>query len=312
MSAVKGLQMVTLMAALSVIAVPAAPEGLVAQQPVFRSAVDLVAVTATVRDRRGRIITDLSREDFEIYDAGTVRPIVEFHAADAGPVSLALLLDVSGSMRLSSNLVNGRDFLHHLVSWFEGGRDEAALFAFDRDLREIVPFTTDHGQLRAALETVEPYGVTSLYDAIAQTAERIAAEPVRRRAIVVLTDGVDTASRLTAPEVSGIAGSIAVPVYVVALLSPLDDPGGSGSIVGSIETEVTTNLTNLAYWTGGELFTVSTSVQASLAVRRLLTGLRHQYLLAFEATGDSGWRRLDVRTRRNEFVVSARGGYFAG
>jgi len=154
-------------------------------------------------------------------------------------------------------------------------------------------------------------GLTSLYDAIADTAKKLANRPSPRRAVVVITDGVDTASQLTMPEVSGLASAIDVPVYVIAVVSPLDHPGGDMAVPGVNQSPVSTSLGNLASWTGGELMVVSAPADASLAARELITELRHQYLIAFESSKDPGWYALDVKTRHRDFTVRARSGYFA-
>jgi hypothetical protein len=129
--------------------------------------------------------------------------------------------------------------------------------------------------------------------------------------VVVITDGIDTSSKLTPSQVSGMASAIDVPVYVIAVLSPLDHPGQDSAVVGADTSPVATHLSNLAYWTGGTLFMVSAPAHASQAARDLITELRHQYLLAFEAARTPGWYELDVRTRRRELTVRARSGYFS-
>ena len=129
--------------------------------------------------------------------------------------------------------------------------------------------------------------------------------------MVVITDGVDTSSQLTPSEVSALASGIDVPVYVIAVLSPLDHPGMPLSVTNAADSPVATHLANLAYWTGGELMMVSAPAHASQAARDLITELRHQYLLAFESAKEPGWYELDVRTRRRELTVRARSGYFA-
>ena len=112
-------------------------------------------------------------------------------------------------------------------------------------------------------------------------------------------------------DVSGLASSIDVPVYVIAVLSPLDHPGMPLSVVNAADSPVATHLANLAVWTGGSLAMVSAPAHASQAARELITELRHQYLLAFEAAKEPGWYELDVKTRRRELTVRARSGYFA-
>jgi Ca-activated chloride channel homolog len=294
--------------------VPVFPAGAVHAQdgdarPTFRSSVDLVSVAAVVRDRRGQVVRHLQRDDFLVYDDGAPARIVEFAPGEDGPVSLALLVDVSGSMRVGSNLGAARLMVDHLLGWLRPAGDEVALFAFDSALRELQPFTTDFDRVRASLATVDAFGSTSLYDAIGATAQRLGARAARRRAIVVLTDGVDTSSRHSAAEVSGLASATDVPVYVVAVVSPADHPGAAAGAAWP-QTGTTGDLFLLSWWTGGTLFVVSAPAQASIAARTLLAELRHQYVLAFEATG-SGWRPLDIRLRQRDMTVRARSGYFA-
>jgi Ca-activated chloride channel homolog len=281
------------------------------QTPTFKTTVDLVSVTAVVRDGKGRVVRNLTREDFQVYEQGRPRTIVDFKASDQGPISLAVLFDVSGSMRGSPNMQAGKKAVEHILSWVEPKADEFALFTFDKDLRQETPFTNDPDTIRTALDKMTAMGLTSLYDAIADTAKKLGDRPSPRRAVVVITDGVDTASQLTASQVSGMASAIDVPVYVIAVVSPLDHPGGDMAVPGANTTNVSTSLMNLAQWTGGELMIVSAPADASLAARELITELRHQYLLAFESSKDPGWYALDVKTRHREFTVRARSGYFS-
>jgi Ca-activated chloride channel homolog len=279
------------------------------QTPSFKTSVSLVSVTAVVRDDKGRVVRNLQRKDFEIFEKGQARPILDFKASDQGPVSLAILFDVSGSMRMSSNMEAGKRAVEYILSWVQPHADEIALFTFDRDLRQETPFTNDAGKIRTAMNAMTAIGATSLYDAIGDTAKKLGNRPSPRRAVVVITDGVDTSSTMKPSDVSGIASAIDVPVYVIAVVSPLDHPGEEFAVVP--EPEVSGHLDNLAHWTGGNLTLVSTPAHASLAARELITELRHQYLLAFEASKETGWYSLDVRTRRRELTVRARSGYFA-
>lgn len=278
---------------------------------VFRSGVDLVSVAAVVRDRRGQVVRDLTARDFEVYDNGVRRPIVEFAPGEDGPISVALLIDISGSMRVARTDVAARGMLDHLLAWLDATRDEAALFTFDAKLYEEHGFTSDAAALRQAMAGIDSYGVTSLYDAVGATAERVAARDARRRAVVVLTDGLDTASRLTPEEVSGIASRSDVPVYVVTLVSSVGQRSRRTSLGGPEAVHAAGPLGHLAWWSGGNIFIVSTAAQASGAARMLIAELRHQYLLAFESSGAPGWRALDVRLRRPELTIRARSGYFS-
>jgi Ca-activated chloride channel homolog len=282
------------------------------QAGVFRSGVDLVTVSATVRDRRGRAVADLSVADFQVFDKGQSRPIAEFRT-EAAPVSVAILFDVSGSMDLASRALAARFAAHHVLSWLEHGRDEAALFSFDSRLHEVAPFTVDTRALQGALGEVDPFGATSLHDAIADTAKRISERANKRRAIIVLTDGIDTASRLTPADVSGIASEIDVPVYVVAVVLPIDNPDSNGRPTNEDDVPVAVGtIRELAAWTGGELFYASTPSDTSKVARQIVRELRQQYLIAFEPSAGPGWHPIEIRTTRKNLTVRARGGYVAG
>ncbi len=288
---------------------PAAPAEAAPQRApsTFRSSVDVVSVSAVVRDRKGRFVSNMEQKDFIVAEGGRTRPILDFKAQADGPVKLAVLFDISGSMRVGTKAVDAKQAALYLLGALRGN-DEAAVFAFDTRLDRVTDFISDVRALEAALEHVEPpFGQTSMYDAIAQTARAVAPAGAtgghlpQRAAVVVLTDGVDTHSRLTPEQVSGIASEIDVPVYIVAVMSPIDNPKESNDIPGP--------LSNLAHWTGGEYFAVSAPARASVAARQIVEELRHQYVLAFEASAAPGWRPLEVRARDRDLIVRSRAGY---
>ena len=282
-------------------------------QATFRSGVDLVTVSATVRDNKGRLVKDLTRQDFEVIDRGERRAISEFRAERA-PLSLAILFDVSGSMDVAARSTAAKFAAHHVLSWLDDGRDEAGLFAFDSRLREVAPFTVDTRALKGALGEVDPFGATSLHDAISEAAARVATRPAARRAVVVLTDGIDTASRLSPAEVSAKAAAIDVPVYIIALVLPIDDPGSDRATPGSKRQAPSSigTIEDLARWTGGALYYSSTSASAHKAARSVIDELRQLYLIAFEPGAAPGWHPIEIRTSDKDFFVRTRGGYVAG
>jgi Ca-activated chloride channel family protein len=289
--------------------VPGTAAGQEPEAPTFKSGVDLVTVSAVVRDRDGRLVGTLTRDDFDLVDSGVSRPITDFRT-EQSPLSLGVLVDVSGSMDVTAKLEGVRQAAHHLLSWMRPGVDEAALFMFHTSLTEVVPFTKETDRIRTGLERMSPFGATSLYDATAATAERVVERGRLRRAVVVLTDGLDTASRLTPAEVSGIASAIDVPVYVLAVVSRVDNPDDELSL--QEETAEQADLSDLARWTGGALIVASQPAQASLAARQIVTELRNQYLIVFEPGEKPGWHPLELRLRQRGLTVRARSGYYAG
>jgi VWFA-related protein len=288
-----------------------AVEGSVQQQPLatFKSGTDLVQVSAVVRDRKGRFVKDLSVRDFEVMASGRPQRISNFRH-DMGGVSVALLFDVSGSM--SANLNMSREAGSHLLSWLLDQRDEAAIFTFDSRLDEIVSFTKGLTRLPERLNSMKAFGATSLHDAIADAAEQLGRREGRRSAVVVFTDGNDTASRLSPGEVSGIASAIDVPVYILGVVPSIDNPTAETSAKSAARSPLSGGLNNLARWTGGDLFMVSTPAERSGAARQVIDELRHQYLIAFESSGTPGWHPLEVRARSKDLTVRARSGYIAG
>jgi Ca-activated chloride channel family protein len=275
----------------------------------FKSSVDVVRIAAVVRDHKGRFVQDMKARDFEVLDGGEARAIADFQRDTAG-VSVAVLFDVSGSME--GRLPDAREAASHVLSWLEASRDEAAIYTFDTHLDERTPFTTGLRTLPEALNHVVPFGATSLHDAIAETARRVGTREGRRRAVVVLTDGADTASRLTPSQVSAIASVIDVPVYIFGVVPSIDHPSEDPSTQSFSGAAFAGPLSDLAAWTGGHVFMASTPGQRSIAARQIIDELRHQYLIAFESSGKPGWHPLVVRARNKDLVVRARSGYLAG
>jgi VWFA-related protein len=279
-------------------------------QQTFRASADVVTIQASVRDGRGRVLSGLTPADFEIRDNGELREILSLRSDRQSPLSLALLVDMSGSMRVSAKVAMARQAYNSLLAELRQGQDEAAVFTFDSSLHERQPFTTDLSKLKNVLAEFEPFGSTSLYDATAAAARRLASRTGTHKAIVVLTDGLDTSSTLSASDVSGLASSIDVPVFIVATVPSIDERF-------MMETSdrpraEAADLRDLSEWTGGKFVFASTLVETIVTASRLVDELRQQYVLAIEAASASEWRRLDVRVKRPAAKVKARSGYFGG
>jgi len=277
-------------------------------RPTFKSSVELVPISAVVRDGRNRLVTNLTIQDFQVLDNGARCRIVDFQRDQTSPLTAALLVDVSGSMKIGPKLQFARDVLNQMTSELADGRDEAGLFTFDATLHEQQPFTVHPSVIGSGFDQVEPFGTTSLYDAIAETARLVARRPSQHRAMIVFTDGVDTSSALTPSEVSALASSIDVPVYIVVTVPPIDAAQRANRPAEPLPRQA--DLRDLAQWTGGDLMFATNPEEAGLKAHQIVVELRHQYLLAVEAAERSEWRRLDVRVRDRRLSVRARSGYF--
>lgn len=275
----------------------------------FRSAAEAVVVAATVRDGRGRIVRNLKRADFEVLDSGFAKPIQEFHSGNA-PISVAVLLDISGSMGVGGNMDRARHAVAVATGHLTDEADEAALFTFDSTLQQVVGFTRDLARVRRVSLEGKPWGKTSLFDAIASTAQAVAERDNRHRAVLVITDGVDTGSQMTAQAVSAIASSIDVPVYLLTVVHPLDHKGGQHAVLATDgRTAEIATLEDLARWTGGTMRIASEPAHTTKEMKDLFAELRHQYLIIIEPGPRPGWHPLEIRTRNRDLVVHARGGY---
>lgn len=277
--------------------------------PVFSSGVDMVTVNVTVRDPRGRLVRGLACPDFRLVDSGFGRPIRSVFESDA-PLRVGVLLDMSGSMAIDRNIVRARGAVRSIVGALQPGRDEAALYSFDSVLREIVPFTEDLARFESADLAGRPYGRTSLYDAVADTAALVAAGAggQRHRTLLVVTDGVDTGSRRTVDEVSAAAAAIAVQVHLLTVGGRPNRGGGPGA-AGS---DPSADLADLARWTGGSVRAADAAKDMLEVAEDLLPSLRYQYVLTFRPGFRRGWHPIEVLTVDDGLTVHARHGYVAG
>ena len=184
----------------------------------FRSALDVVTVHASVRDRRGRLITGLNPRISRFATTASSGPSSRSGRTVSLPIALAIVVDISGSMRLSGKAQMARDAYAMVLSQLHPQQDEAAVFTFDKGLHERRPFTRQgHYQPPRRADRVRGIrrNVCSTMRRQLGRAKKLAARTGSHKAMMVLTDGTDTSSTMTAREVSAMAASIDVPVYVV-------------------------------------------------------------------------------------------------
>ena len=261
---------------------------------VFRSGVELVTGSRDgARPAQAGARPPLA--DFQVVRPGPGEPSPSFRT-EAAPVSVAILFDVSGSMDRGRPGRCSRSSAP-VLSWSEQPPRRGRVFALTAAADEVAPLRSIRAPLKALAE-VDPFGATSLHDAIAATAKRISERANRRRAIIVLTDGIDTASRLTPADVSGIASEIDVPVYVVAVVLPIDNPDANGRPSDVNDVPVTVGHPRTRGVDGGELFYASTPSDTSKVARQIVRELRQQYLIAFAPSAGAGCTRSKSGRRR--------------
>ena len=273
-----------------------------AQTAPFRARIDIVQVTVSVTDAAGRLITGLTKDDFQIFEDGVEQSITQF-TDQRVPVSLGILLDASDSMR-GQPVVDARDALDRFVGELLLSNDEVFVATFNHLPRLMAKWTTPPSTLRDTLAGLKPSGGTAIYDALADTARLFEKRINLRAAMVVVSDGADTASdRSLYQAIEAIRRSDAF-VYALAI----DSAEAREST--RVNPEALRDLTGM---TGGYTEIIRSAADLGPATARIADELSKQYTLGFSSSKppDGAWRPLRVRVRRGEYFVRARRGYFA-
>jgi Ca-activated chloride channel family protein len=181
----------------------------------FRSGVELINVTATVSDGRGRFVSGLRQEDFRVYEDGQLRPITHF-TAERVPVSLGIVLDTSGSMQ-GEKMLSAKEALQRFLYDLLGPDDEVFLYRFDNRPELVAPWTRNKEQVAAELRRIQPRGATTLYDAIAEAVPLAATGHNRKKALLIISDGNDSSSYTKIEELKRLIRESEVLVYAIGI-----------------------------------------------------------------------------------------------
>ena len=181
----------------------------------FRSGVELINVTATVSDGRGRFVSGLRQEDFRVFEDGEQRPITHF-TAERVPVSLGIVLDTSGSMS-GEKMQAAKQALQRFLYDLLGEDDEVFLYRFDNRPELVSPWTRHKDQIAAELRRIQPRGATTLYDAIAEAIPLAATGKNRKKALLIISDGNDSSSYTKIEELKRLIRESEVLVYAIGI-----------------------------------------------------------------------------------------------
>jgi len=272
----------------------------------------------TVVDREGRYVPDLRPEDFLVYEEDLPQTLTYFNTGQDEPVSLGIVVDMSESMR--SKLTRARHALYRLADTIQS-QDEVFLEAFNQEPLLLQDFTDSRALVLQATTRLQPAGGTALYDAILDGLRRIKQGRRQKKALVVVTDGLDTASRTSLAELTAAIRGAGVLVYTIGIGSPFGGPrmlgpsAGLGPYPGPpghiIEEAVDSYMLNsLSEETGAKHFLLNTSdvvgsgAVLEAAAQTIATELRRQYSLGYRSPlkGDV-FRDVRVETRRAGVIV---------
>jgi Ca-activated chloride channel homolog len=275
------------------------------QQPVFRAGVSTVSVYATVRAESGNLVTDLTRDDFEVRDNGVVRDITVF-SREIVPITVTLLLDMSTSQELGVEWLRtaGNTLVAELLP-----DDRARIGTFGAEISISPRLTGDKSYLgRVLAEEIWPGGKTPLWDAIDQAMSSLAAEP-GRRVVLVLTDGFDTVSgvgQYNAVSRRAIRENFMIYAVGYAILP------GHGSFNAANLSGLSDQMATMARDSGGGFRAFRKREDATMAMTQVVDELHRQYMIGFSpAIIDSKLHKLEVKVRRRGMTVQARRSYLA-
>lgn len=293
--------------------------------------VDLVLLNLTVVDENGRSVTGLRQDDFSLYENGILQTITEFLPTEA-PFNLALVLDTSSSVRPSLHLIKkaGVEFAQQLRT-----KDRIGIEVFNSSVTQLQGFTSDRKQLTRTLNglSVSTFGGSKVYDAIAQAVYRLRELSTGRSAIVILSDGMENASRIKFDGLRLLLAQSDAVLYPVTILNrqrqqdqleayirsrPESDPylanaRASLAVLSEIYQLQTDRLSSLAQETGGKVFVVANLSDLAGEYAKIAEQLRNTYSVAYYSTNsrrDASLRSVRIEMKNPKYQVRGRTTYF--
>jgi Ca-activated chloride channel homolog len=273
-------------------------------EDVVRVNTDLVVLNVTVTDRNGQYVRALKKSDFKVYEDGKEVPasaIASFAFQDA-PYAAVVLLDSSGSMETRFSLARSA-----AIRFLDGLREEdvASVYRFDSKVERVQEFSGGR-DLAPIAYAIHAKGMTTLNDAIVEAAKALSDRPEARRAIVVLSDGMDTYSKASSEKAVESALAAGASIFAVDM-SSLDTPGFANR-------QSAASLKGFAEKTGGRFVATGGGQVLRDAFAGIADELGHQYTIAYRptnATRDGKWRALEVKVDREDLAVRSRKDYRA-
>ena len=269
----------------------------------FRTGIELVQMTVTVVDEDGRLVGDLGRADFEVFEDGVRQTLTGF-TRDRVPLSLGIVLDVSQSM-FGQRIDDARLALNQFLTDRLEPVDEVFISVFNHAPQIVVPWTIGPRQLRNRLGDIRPYGGTSLYDAMMSALPLFNDRQNQRSAAVLISDGADTGSLADVRDVRRLLRRSSAFVYAIAIDAPDNRP-----INDRVNPFALREITSES---GGYTEVVGDSPELGPATARIAEELNHQYTLAYRPPGpaDGSYRSIRVRVLGKNYRVRTRRGYVA-
>lgn len=280
-----------------------------AEQFTIKVGVDLINVLFTVTDKNGRLVDGLGIDDFVVEEDGKEQTIQHFARENELPLTLALLVDTSPSVGpvFAEEKRTARQFLRSILR----PQDLALVMGFDRSVTLMQDFTESSRMLGAAIDDLRVGSGTSLFDAVYLASEDRLAREAGRKAIILISDGEDTTSRIRRTEALMSAHQADAVIYSIS--NTLPRRGGLFGFGGGRTGDIGT-LRKLSEATGGAVFELDNRDDFQEIFERIAAELRSQYSLAYVSTNlerNGDYREIRIRPRDSNLRVRARQGYYA-
>ena len=280
-------------------------------------AVSAISIAVTVQDKKGRYINDLTKEDFSIYENNEKRDLTYFNHDFKAPLSLTVLLDVSGSMAIQDKLKESKESLKYLASFLLSLDDEFSLLIFaDGEVEVAMNFSNYKNYFLNVLDKTEAYGQTALNDAVTVTPEFANKGNNEKRAILLITDGIENDSQYSHFQAVEIARRVDIPIFTIGYKIPLSDQylrkyKHSPSLTSS---GIVYSLERFSRATGGKAFFLNQAEELKNALREIKKELSYQYILGYTSyrNQDNEYREIKVITSKKTYRVRTREGYYSG
>jgi VWFA-related protein len=284
--------------------------------PIFSAKVNEVSLLTTVRDHDGRIIKDLTADDFVLQDNGQHQKIRYFSKESDLPLTIGLLVDTSRSQTgvLGDESSASYTFLDQVL---REGKDQAFVVHFDERVETLQGLTSSRGQLKSALDklSIPADLATLIYSAVRDSSENIMKEQQGRKALILLTDGVaykDPISLETAIEFAQRAGTI---IYSIRFSDPVHFRGPFRSaVLAGMKERGKVDLERMSKETGGTSYEVTKDQTIEQIYSRIEDALRYQYSIGYtpeQSATDGKYHKIKLTTRDRHFIVETRRGYYA-
>jgi Ca-activated chloride channel family protein len=272
------------------------------QKPIFKVGVDTVFLKVSVTDPLSRSVTGLSKEDFKVYEDKVEQEISTF-SQEPSPVSIGILLDVSGSMKTNNNIQAARRALREVLQTVNPG-DEFFLMAFNQNVTLVSDFTSNPAALLSEGALKQPSGQTAIWDAVYRGLDKMKSARNEKKAIILITDGEDNSSRYSSSEVREFARESDAQIYAIG------EPGELGYGPGELQ--------EIVQMSGGRAFFPNNLNSLDYYIDLIQSELRNQYVLGYVPTHkdhDGKWRKIQVKLDQPKglpkLIVRAREGYYS-